>query len=96
MTPADLRRAERLAPAIAAHMLGPDPAGSGRLGYPLAPGRVDRGVDCRPRTGTLRGDQQRGWSAAFATQRSVVKGQPPDTVDGWAGFLAVYIARGML
>lgn len=84
MKPADYRRAERLAPAIAAWMW---PHGE--------VARADRGVDTDLGRGLrLGGDQQRGWSAAFASRRSIVRGQPPDTVDGWAGWLAAYIGGG--
>ena len=39
----------------------------------------------------LRGDMLAGWQAGWRSRRSVVRGQPPDTVEGWAGWLAVYI-----
>lgn len=86
MTPRRMLAAERLAPAIAATMMST---------LRRDTGMSDRGVDIGP-TGPLCGDQVLGWSAAFASRRSVVRGQPPDTVDGWAGWLAVYVARGML
>lgn len=84
MTPRQLRAAERLAPAIAVFMIG---------GGPIVGGdRPDRGVTCDAFGNRLVGDQQRGWSAAFASRRSVVRGQPPDTVAGLAGWLAAHIA----
>lgn len=97
MTPADLRRAERLAPAIAMYQ---------RHGSPRAHrGHVDRGVDSGgvERVPTwdgrvitlargLSGDQRRGWVAGMQSRRSVVRGQPPDTVDGIAGWIAAQIA----
>lgn len=85
MTPRRLLAAEHLAPAIAATMMSRAPARGGLS---------DRGVDTDGRS--LYGEQRAGWSAAFASRASVVSGQPPDTVDGWAGYIAVYVARGML
>ncbi len=93
MTPADIRRAERLAPAIAAFMRHGSPRGH-RHG-------VDRGVDIDRSIctagGSLCGEQQRGWSAGLWSRRSVGRRtDPPGTVDGWAGWLAAHIAWGML
>ena len=71
MTKQGYRRAERLAPLIAAVMWS---------------------IYDDPRVPTpLRGDMQRGWAAGFASRRSVVRCQPPDTIAGWAGWLAAHI-----
>ena len=45
-----------------------------------------------PSVATVGGDRQRGWRAAFQSRRSIVGGQPPNTVEGWAGWLAAHIA----
>lgn len=47
------------------------------------------GVD--DRGGFLGGDQVRGWRAGWSKRRD-----PPDTVDGWAGWLAAHIFVGMV
>ena len=79
MTRRDWLRAEVIAAAIAS------PRGlGGRHLDPCSLVRVHA-------SGCLDGDQQRGWSAGWRSRRSIVGGQPPDTVDGWAGWLAAHM-----
>ena len=77
MTRRDFARAELLAAAIAAVLDRGTPFGSNNDEY-------DRGTAFDVR-GFMTGDQQRGHEAGMTMR------QPPDTVDGWAGWLAAHI-----
>ena len=77
MTRHDFTRAELLAAAIATVMEKGTPFGSDNDEY-------DRGTRFDARA-VLTGDQWRGYAAGGTRQ------QPPDTVDGWAGWLAAHI-----
>lgn len=77
MTRHDFARAELLAAAIATVMEKGSPFGSRNDEY-------DRGTTFDAQ-GFPIGDQYRGMSLARHGQ------QPPDTIDGWAGWLAAHI-----
>lgn len=80
VTPAQVRRAELVAAAI--HCTRTLDGGQARTPCRLV--KVDHG-DC------LAGDQRLGWVAGGRKRPAIVRGQPPDTVDGWAGWLAAHM-----
>ena len=83
MTERDFRRAEYVAAAIVEYLID-----RGRTGHT---GRRPHGPVDAPR-GNLGGEQLCGWRAWHAWPGQL--NDPPDTIDGWAGWLAAEIVDG--